>query len=126
MREFKFNKNEKEDIEGLMQNIIEKYCCVNFYKRKIKGEDKTTFIYVVEINRVDWEVKPSINILSWEINMSAVEINTIVTITLIATVREDKTVIRLITPSDDNTLTTCNYSIIPSLKINGFKLERVK
>lgn len=93
------------------------------------NDDKIVYVYVFEIKNIDYEWNPvTYNIFNFgmpEVNpYQFVKKITNVSTTVIATIRENKTTVRVIIPSDDSEVS--QYSIIPALRNNGFKLEIVK
>ena len=125
MREVRLMINKVVDVPSLVSKIAKEKLGVevdSFYNKKIETEEKTLYIYSFEYTYSnifwDWEplYRPSIFVPTLNTK------HPIATITIIASIKDDSTIIVLLLPSDEEN--DPNKSIITGFKDEGFKIVK--
>lgn len=124
MREVRLMINKVVDVPSLVSKIAKEKLGVEvvaFYNKKIETEEKTLYIYSFEYTYSkifwDWEPLSRASIFVPTLNTK----HPIATITIIASIKEDSTIIVLLLPSDEE-MDPNKSSIIAGFKDEGFKI----
>ncbi|MBR3617539.1 MAG: hypothetical protein IKN46_02555 [Acholeplasmatales bacterium] len=124
MREVRLMINKVVDVPPLVSKIVKEKLGVEvdaFYNKKIETEEKTLYIYSFEYTYSkifwDWEPLSRPSIFVPTLNTK----HPIATITIIASIKDDSTIIVLLLPSDEENDPN-KSSIITGFKEEGFKI----
>lgn len=124
MREVRLMINKVVDVPSLVSKIAKEKLGVEvgaFYNKKIEAEEKTLYIYSFEYTYSkifwDWEPLSRPSIFVPTLNTK----HPIATITIIASIKDDSTIIVLLLPSDEE-MDPNKSSIITGFKDEGFKI----
>ena len=120
MREVRLKIDKVVDVAEIIKRVVKNKLRIDvnsYYKKRIETTEKDLYIYVFEYGDTKWRPETGFDYFRYAY------ITTIITITVIASIKDDSTVIVVILPADDEN--NPNNSIVFGLREEGFRIVKV-
>ena len=120
MREVRLKIDKVVDVAEIIKKVVKKELQIDvnsFYKKRIETTEKELYIYVFEYGDTKWKPESGFQVLAYA------PITYTITVTVIASIKNDSTVIAVILPSDDQK--DPDKSIVKGLVEEGFKIVKI-